>query len=250
MNILLTNDDGINGAGLWSMAHALKARGYNVIIAAPLNQQSGMSHALSVLRDIEYKRFDNPVCTAWTFDGTPTDCVKIYLEGMNPPKFDALISGINDGANLATDVLYSGTVGAALEGFLHNIPSLAVSRSIDSEIPFDTVATVTIDYLEKMFGVMEEPFFHNLNFPKKFRAGKPEFLSVRLGQRDYINAFASHTDDAGKTYFRIGGTIYDTDASEGTDIFAVNRGFIAVTPLQADTADYDAIVELRKILRG
>lgn len=250
MNILLTNDDGINGAGLWSMAHALKARGYNVIIAAPLNQQSGMSHALSVLRDIEYKSFDNPVCTAWTFDGTPTDCVKIYLEGMNPPKFDALISGINDGANLATDVLYSGTVGAALEGFLHNIPSLAVSRSIYSEIPFDTVATATIDYLEKMFSVTEEPFFHNLNFPKKFRAGKAEFLSVRLGQRDYINAFASHTDDAGRTYFRIGGTIYDTDAGEGTDIFAVNRGFVAVTPLHADTADYDAIVELRKILRG
>ena len=92
--------------------------------------------------------------------------------------------------------------------------------------------------------------FHNLNFPKKFRAGKAEFLSVRLGQRDYINAFASHTDDAGKTYFRIGGTIYDTDAGEGTDIFAVNRGFVAVTPLHADTADYDAIVELRKILRG
>lgn len=250
MNILLTNDDGINGAGLWAMAHTLKARGHEIIIAAPFNQQSGMSHALSVLRDIEYKRFDNPHCTAWTFDGTPTDCVKIYLEGMNHPKFDALISGINDGANLATDVLYSGTVGAALEGFLHNIPSLAVSRSIYSEIPFDVAATATVDYLEKIIRLKDEPFFHNINFPKKFRAGKPEFLITRLGQRDYINAFASHTDDAGKTYFRIGGTIYDTDASEGTDIYAVNRGFVAVTPLKADTADYDEIVELRKLFRG
>lgn len=250
MNILLTNDDGINGAGLWAMAHALKARGHDVTIAAPLTQQSGKSHALSVLCDIEYKRFDNPVCTAWTFDGTPTDCVKIYLEGMNPPKFDALISGINDGANLATDVLYSGTIGAALEGFLHKLPALAVSRSIDSEIPFDTVATATVNYLEKLFSVIEEPFFHNLNFPKKFRAGKAEFLIVRLGQRDYLNAFASHTDDAGRTYFRIGGTIYDTDDSEGTDIHAVNSGFVAVTPLHADIADYYTIIELRKILRG
>lgn len=251
MNILLTNDDGINGAGLWALAHVFKARGHEIIIAAPFSQQSGMSHALSVLRDIEYKRFDNPVCTAWTFDGTPTDCVKIYLEGMNEGvAFDALISGINDGANLATDVLYSGTVGAALEGFLHAIPSLAVSREANSEIPFDVAAEAVADYLEKILRRKDEPFLHNLNFPKAFRAGKPEFLITRLGQRDYINAFTSHTDDAGRAYFRIGGTIYDSDAGDGTDICAVNRGFVAVTPLHADTADYDEIVELRKLFRG
>lgn len=251
MRILLTNDDGINGAGLWAVANELKQRGHEVIIAAPFNQQSGMSHALSVLRKIEYKRFDNPDCQAWTFDGTPTDCVKIYLEGMNDGKhFDAVISGINDGANLATDVLYSGTVGAALEGFLHAIPSLAVSRDSKSVIPFETCAAATIDYLEKILSVKHEPFLHNLNFPKKFRADKVEFASTRLGRRDYINAFTSRTDDTGRAYFRIGGTIYDLDAGEGSDIYACERGFVSVTPLHADTADYEAIVELRKIFRG
>ena len=83
MKILLTNDDGINGEGIWALARELKARGHEIIIAAPFNQQSGMAHALSVLREIEYKRFDNPDFEAWTFDGTPTDCVKIYLEGMS-----------------------------------------------------------------------------------------------------------------------------------------------------------------------
>ncbi len=251
MRILLTNDDGIKGAGLWAVANELKRRGHEVIIAAPMNQQSGMSHALSVLKEIEYKRFDNPDCQAWTFDGTPTDCVKIYLEGMNDAKkFDVVISGINDGANLATDVLYSGTVGAALEGFLHDIPSLAVSRDSKSLIPFETCTVATINYLEKILAVKHEPFLHNLNFPKKFRADKVEFASTRLGRRDYINAFTSRTDDTGRAYFRIGGTIYDLDAGEGTDIYACECGFVSVTPLHADTADYEAIVELRKIFRG
>ena len=251
MNILLTNDDGINGAGLQALARAFIKRGQNVTIAAPLNQQSGMAHALSVLREIEYKRVDNLDCEAWAFDGTPTDCVKIYLEGMNSGrKFDALISGINDGANLATDVLYSGTVGAALEGFLHAIPSLAVSLNKDAQISFDTAANATVDYLEKILSVKDEPFLHNLNFPKNFRAGKAEFMSTRLGQRDYINAFQSRTDDDGRAYFRIGGTIYDIDAGEGTDIHAVNQGFVSVTPLTLDTADYEALIELRHIFRG
>ena len=252
MKILLTNDDGIGsaGAGLWALADALKVRGHEVTIAAPLNQQSGTAHALTFLRDIEYRRFDSPDFEAWAFDGTPTDCVKIYLEGMSNKKFDALISGINDGANLATDVLYSGTVGAALEGFLHAIPSIAVSRDRDSIIPFDAAASATVDYLEKILSVKHEPFLHNVNFPKKFRAGKPEFVSARLGHRDYINAFTSRTDDEGRAYFRIGGTIVDLDDSAGTDIHAVNLGCVSVTPLHSDAADYEAIVELRKIFRG
>lgn len=250
MKILLTNDDGIHGEGLWAVARALKNRGFDVVIVAPMNQQSGMAHALSVLREIEYKRFDNPDSEAWTFDGTPTDCVKIYLEGMTDQKFDAVISGINDGANLATDIIYSGTVGAALEGFLHFIPSFAVSRDRESEISFDTVAEVTIDYMEKILSVKNEPFLHNINFPKKFRTSKPEFAGTRMGRRDYINAFTSRTDNEGRAYFRIGGTVCDIDADEGTDLHAVNQGFVSVTPISSDVADYDAIVELRRIFRG
>ena len=250
MNVLLTNDDGIKSAGLWTLAEVMKIHGHEVTIAAPFNQQSGMSHSLSLLREIEYKRFDNPDFEAWAFDGTPTDCVKIYLEGMSNKKFDALISGINDGANLATDVLYSGTVGAALEGFLHAIPALAVSLDKNSAIIFNTAAEVTVNYLEKILAVKREPFLHNLNFPKKFRADKPELVSTRLGKRDYINAFTSHTDDTGRAYFKIGGTSIDLDAGEGTDIYATRQGFVSVTPLQSDTADYEAIIELRKIFRG
>ncbi len=250
MKILLTNDDGINGAGLWALAEALKVRGHEATIAAPFTQQSGMSHALTFIREVEYKRFDNPDCEAWIFDGTPTDCVKIFLEGMSDKNFDAVISGINDGANLATDILYSGTVGAALEGFLHALPALAVSLNKNSEISFAESAKATVDYLEKILAVKHEPFLHNLNFPKKFHANKIEFVSTRPGQRDYINAFTSRTDEAGRAYFKIGGTIVDLDAGEGTDIHATESGFVSVTPLDFDAADHRAIVELQKIFRG
>ena len=140
---------------------------------------------------------------------------------------------------MATDVLYSGTVGGALEGFLHDIPALAVSLVKNSALTFDEVAKITAQYFsEKIHG--GEIFFHNLNFPKNFRAGTAEFKSARLGKRDYLNAFIRSTEN-GKNYFEVRGEIFDTDKSEGTDIFAVEQGFISVTPLHFDVVHYEKI---------
>lgn len=230
MKILLSNDDGIEGEGLWAMAHALK-KDFEVVIVAPMRQQSGMSHALTLGRKLEYKRVDNSEFEVWTVDGTPTDCVKFYLEDMDADKkICAVISGINHGSNLATDVLYSGTVGAALEGALHDIPALAVSVDVQSEISFDSVAEETTKYLLIRMR-REEMFFNNINFPKKYRAGYAEFRLARLGKRDYINPFARLTDEEGRFFFEIRGEIFDSDAAEDTDIYAVNHGFVSVTPL-------------------
>ena len=230
MKILISNDDGIDGAGIWAMADALK-KDFEVAVVAPMRQQSGMSHALTLGRKLEYKRLDNYDFEVWTVDGTPTDCVKFYLEAVDvDKKICAVISGINHGSNLATDVLYSGTVGAALEGALHHMPALAVSLDIKSEIPFEQAAF----YAAKYFSTQIESgknFFDNLNFPKKFRADSAEFKNTRLGKRDYINAFVNHVDDEGKFFFEIQGEIFDIDDSEGTDIHAVNQGYVSVTPL-------------------
>ena len=238
MKILLTNDDGINSSGLWTMARALQ-KNFEVAIAAPARQQSGMAHAFTVWKKIEYWRVENEI-EAWAIDGTPTDCVKFYLEEIaKNEKFSAVISGINDGANLATDVLYSGTVGGALEGFLHEIPVLAVSLVKNSQLTFDEVANVASNYFaEKIQG--DEIFFDNLNFPKKYRAGKAEFKSARLGKRDYKNAFICFNEN-GKNFFEIRGEVYDIDASEGTDIFAVRNGYVSVTPLHFDVVHYEKI---------
>ncbi len=238
MKVLLTNDDGIDGAGLWAMARALKK--FEVAIVAPMYQQSGMSHALTVQRKMEYRQIENPDFEVWAIDGTPTDCVKIYLEEIaKAENIGAVISGINDGANLATDVLYSGTVGGALEGFLHDIPALAVSRDVRSEISFEAVAEVAARYFKNQME-LGDVFFHNVNFPKRYRAGRAEFKFSRLGKRDYINAFIRHSE-GGKNYFEIRGEIYDSDNGEGTDLFAVENGYVSVTPLHTDVTHHEKI---------
>ena len=255
MKILLTNDDGIRALGIWSLA-AVLAEKHEVIIVAPLKQQSGMSHALSILRQLEFIRINDEQISellkthspdskidkkieTWMIDGTPTDCVKIYLEAMCEGNWpDLVISGINHGANLATDVLYSGTVGAALEGFLHEIPSAAVSLTTESEITFDQAARATLQYLESELQKNPKGFFYNINFPKRFKNDEATFVMSRLGHRDYINAFQMHKDERGRTYYRVGGQIYDIDRSEGTDIFATDEGYVAVTPLQTDLTDH------------
>ena len=241
MKILISNDDGIDGEGLWAMANALK-KDFEVVIAAPMRQQSGMSHALSIGRKLEYKRVDNPDFETWTIDGTPTDCVKFYLEAIDTnKKICAVISGINHGANLATDVLYSGTVGAALEGYLHEIPALAVSLDVHSEIFFEQAADEAAKYFSAQIQ-KNKNFFHNINFPKKFRAGYAEFKTARLGRRDYINAFVTHENDDGQVFFEIRGEISDIDGSEGTDIHAVNQGYVSVTPLHFDISDLKGVI--------
>ena len=231
MKILLSNDDGIDGEGLWAMARALK-KDFEVVIAAPMRQQSGMAHALTLGRKLEYKHEKNSDFEIWTIDGTPTDCVKFYLEAVDVDKeICAVISGINHGANLATDVLYSGTVGAAHEGFLHKIPALAVSLDRFSEITFDEVAEETAKYFSAQIQ-RGEKFFHNVNFPKKYRACHAEFKISTLGKRDYLNAFLTREND-GKKFFEIRGEIFDIDDSEGTDIHTVKQGFVSITPLNS-----------------
>ncbi len=241
MKILLTNDDGINGAGIWAMARALYARkNFEIAVAAPMNQQSGMAHAMTFGRKIEYRRVENPDFEVWAVDGTPTDCVKFYLDALDEDKkICAVISGINDGANLATDVLYSGTIGGALEGYLHEIPALAISLDVKSEITVDEAAETAVKYFEEQLA-LGDLFFHNINFPKKFRTNHPEFKFARLGRRDYINAFELQEIN-GKKFFEVRGKIFDKDREEDTDIFAVNQGFISVTPLHLDVAHHEKI---------
>ncbi len=255
LRILLSNDDGIEAKGIWALASAL-SKDHEIVVAAPKNQQSGMSHALSIHREVEFKTVEveriielaqkhelklHSSIEAWSIDGTPTDCVKIYLEAMNTSaKPDVVISGINYGANLATDVVYSGTVGAALEGYLHDISALAVSIDINSEIAIEEAARSTAKFLREAH-LHESIFFYNLNFPVKYKDDEAEFIWTRLGKRDYINAFKL-VSDADKTFYRIGGEVYDIDRSEGTDIYAVECGYVAVTPLHADMTNYKKII--------
>lgn len=239
MKILISNDDGIEGKGIIALAQIL-GRKHEVTIAAPKREQSGMSHAFTVRREIEIVRSNFPaeVKVAYAIDGTPTDAVKIYLEAVADEKPDIMFSGINNGANLATDVLYSGTVGAALEGYLHDIPVVAVSRDKVSDIPYEKIAEMTLDFTEEVYK-NQKLFFFNVNFPKKFNEN-PKFQYARLGRRDYINAFEKVERDE-KTFYIVGGEPLDLDKSDGTDIFVAENGNISVTPLLPNMTDFGMI---------
>ena len=150
MRILLTNDDGIGAPGLSALAKALSTV-HEVVVAAPTAEQSGMAHALTVHRDIEVRGYDglgDTAAEAWSIDGTPTDCVKIFLEALAKREEwpELVISGVNKGANLGTDVLYSGTVGGALEGYMHDIPAIALSLDVHSSLSFDETADIFVDF--------------------------------------------------------------------------------------------------------
>ncbi|MBR1552890.1 MAG: 5'/3'-nucleotidase SurE [Schwartzia sp.] len=244
MRILLTNDDGIEAPGLHALVGILAAE-HEVFVAAPASEQSGMAHALTVHRDIEvraYQGFGDKAVEAWSIDGTPTDCVKIYLEAIaeqeNKPQL--IVSGVNKGANLGTDVLYSGTVGGALEGYLHGIPAIALSLDAHSSLSFGEATALLAAKMPWIFEQAGSDFFLNVNFPKSLRDGKAEFVWASLGHRDYINAFSRIERDA-RLYYHIGGEMYDWDNDENTDIRRTEAGYVTMTPLTVDMTDAAAL---------
>lgn len=243
MRILLTNDDGMDAEGIEALIAELSPA-HEVVIAAPDKEQSGMSHAITVgtrisaEHDTEMEaRF--PV-TAFRIGGTPADCVKLYLEwlieGGDMP--DCVLSGINRGANLGTDVLYSGTVHAAMEAFLHGLPSLAISLDKHSEISYQEVAQFMHQhFLQKNFWAEGQPCFLNVNFPRAYRNGQAHMHVTRLGNRNYSNDFQREVAKDGKVWYRMAGEIVDETHGTCYDIAAVKAGEISVTPLQTDLTD-------------
>ncbi len=244
MRILLTNDDGIGAPGLAALVAALAPR-HELTVAAPAEEQSGMAHALTVHREMEvapYGGFGGAAREAWRIDGTPTDCVKLYLEALAPREAwpELVLSGVNRGANLGTDVLYSGTVGGALEGYLHGLPSIAVSLDARAVMGFDGAAARFARCLSWFFDQAGAPFLFNVNFPAALRHEPPDFAWASLGCRDYANAFGRVERD-GRVYYRVGGEIVDGANGPGTDIALAGRGFVTVTPLTADMTDAAAL---------
>ena len=246
MRILLTNDDGVGAAGIAALAEAL-SKEHEVKVAAPAVEQSGMAHAMTVHRDIEVRAvqdFGAKGVEAWSIDGTPTDCVKVYLEAMAAREKwpELLISGVNKGANLGTDVLYSGTVGGALEGYMHGISAIALSLDVHSSLRFDETAAIFAARLPWICEQGGAHFLLNVNFPKRLRQNPPEFVWASLGHRDYKNAFERIERD-GNLYYHIGGEPYDWNCGEETDIRLTEKGFVAMTPLTADMTDISALRE-------
>jgi 5'-nucleotidase len=249
LQILLTNDDGINAPGIHALVRELSQLG-NVFVVAPDAERSATSQAITVHQPIRVDKhaLNYPNTNAWRIGGTPTDCVKIALETDLITKPDIVVSGINHGPNLGTDVLYSGTVSAAIEAALHGLPAIAMSLNfwqpghvwqIDD---FTQAAKAAKNIVQKtLVNTLPPNTLLNVNVP----AGKasPEVVITKLGVREYENTFERRQDPHGRTYYWMGGKAIDSDNAADTDIAALKAGNISVTPVHFDLTNY-AIMDI------
>lgn len=239
MRILVTNDDGIHAAGIAALAKELTEIG-EVMVAAPDTEKSATSQAITVHQPIRVDRY----CGAqplqgWRIGGTPTDCVKIAVEALMEEPPDIVVSGINHGPNLGTDVLYSGTVSAAIEGALHGIPAIAVSLDAwQEEYDFTVAAQYARKVVER---VSREPIpahtLLNINVPNLAAQEIKGIAVTRLGVRQYENVFEQRQDPRGRHYYWMGGKVAHTENAPDSDIVAVQQGYVSITPIQLDLTD-------------
>ena len=247
MHILVSNDDGYRAPGLSAMVEAVSDFG-EVTVIAPHQDRSGASNSLTLTVPIRVEQIENGyfVCS-----GTPTDCVHLGITGLMPQEPDMIISGINNARNLGDDVLYSGTVGAAMEGRFLGLPAIAVSLAGDDPIHFDTAGNVVRQLLEKMLQPPLSPSnILNINVPDLPRDQINGWQATRLGGRDRACPAVRETDPVGKDIYWIGAAGVEQDAGPGTDFFAIAQGYVSITPLTADMTDRTRLAELDEWLGG
>lgn len=256
MNILVTNDDGIDACGIKVLVNILKKFG-NVNVVAPDTEKSAVGHGITMhspLRVKEIKDYSENV-RAWSVSGTPSDCVKIATENILDNKPDILFSGINNGGNLGTDVLYSGTVSAAVEGAINNIPSIAVSLvGLSGITSLSEMNYSTAEYfLPKIIdNILKDKDFNksllNINIPsvKNIEEIK-EIKTTELGHIRYKNSFVKRVDPMGRTYYWMGGELEKTKNAENSDIITVQNKNISITPLQFDLTNYSLLFRKEKL---
>ncbi len=238
--ILLSNDDGVQARGLRTLRHALRVLG-DVVTVAPAVEQSAGSHSLTLSRPLRHRAIEEDLHSV---DGTPADCIYVALhrERFLPRWPDLVVSGINHGYNLGTDIFYSGTVAAAREGALRGIPAIAFS--LGPKGSFDEaakVATVLVARMLQAPGTREgdRGALLSVNFPPEtpYRGVR----ATRLGRRVYVDEVTVRTDPRGKEYYWIGGPGAHHEPVAGSDTEAVDEGCVSVTPLVLDGTDADAL---------
>ena len=248
MKILLTNDDGIYSDGIYQLYLQLSEFA-DVSVVAPLTEQSAVGHAITIydpLRTEEFYRYGKYFGMA--VKGTPADCVKIALSGLLPEKPDLVVSGINHGANVASNVIYSGTVSAATEGAMLGINSVAVSLASKRFNNFETAAKVGAFFAKKLHNEhkgAETPLLLNVNVPALgFEELKGWKYAVQ-GRTSFLDSFNVREDPKGNKYYWLTGEEYKRDDSEHADDYVVSQGYVSVTPLMFDMTNHDLFDKLK-----
>ncbi len=231
MRILLSNDDGYFSPGIECLARVL-AEVADITVVAPERDRSGASNSLTLDRPLSVKRAANGY---YHVNGTPTDCVHLAVTGMLDELPDMVVSGINIGANMGDDTIYSGTVAAATEGFLLGVPSLAVSLCSKAAVHFETAARVALELVQMIRRQeVRESLLLNVNVPDLPYDALRGTVVTRLGKRHKAEAVVRTVTPRNETVYWIGAAGAAQDAGEGTDFFAVSNHQVSITPLQID----------------
>ncbi len=243
MRILVSNDDGYFAPGIVALANAMKALG-EVVVVAPEQNQSGASHSLTLNRPLSVHQAENGFRYV---NGTPTDCVHIALTGLLDERPDIVVSGINNGLNMGDDTIYSGTVAAAMEGFLFGVPSFAFSLVDKDWTHLEAAARVARRVVEKvMASDPVGPFLLNVNIPSHEHVDTAPIVVARLGKRHPSEPVHRMESPRGGTIYWIGAAGAARDAGPGTDFHAVANGSVAITPLQIDLTHGDQLDDVRR----
>ncbi|AEH51129.1 5'/3'-nucleotidase SurE [Pseudothermotoga thermarum] len=245
MKVLITNDDGVTSIGLITLAKVF-SKEHEVLVVAPESEQSATGHAITVRMPIWVKRvkvLDSfPVYAA---TGTPADCVKIGVEVLAKGKVDLVLSGINIGHNLGTDVVYSGTVSGALEGALLGIPSIALSAPISENFDFEAAARFILNFVRNFdFNLLEKFCALNVNFPEGEIKG---WKATKQSKRRYADKFEERKDPSGNTYYWMYGDIIEDDTDPDADYIVVKSGYVSITPISVFMMHKDVFERLKEV---
>lgn len=242
MRYLLSNDDGYRAPGLNTLADVMSSLG-DLSIVAPDRNRSGASNSLTLDLPLQVTEYDEQ---RFFVNGTPTDCVHIAITGLLDQQPDMVISGINNGANLGDDVLYSGTVAAAMEGRFMGLPAIAVSLVGENPVHYSTAAHVVKKLVENMHvKPLPANTILNINVPDLPHDQLRGTRVTRLGQRHKSEPVIKSADPRGRPIYWIGPAGPEQDAGDGTDFHAVREGYVSITPLQVDLTHYASLESLQ-----
>jgi 5'-nucleotidase len=248
MNVLMTNDDGIHAAGIWALYDAFVEAGHDVWVIAPKVEQSAKSHSITTREALRIENLKNRV---WSVSGTPADCILLGFEHilLTEPKPDLVISGINDGPNVGSDVLYSGTVAGAVEAMRFGYKAIAISLNEYNDQKYETAAKALLYLIDK--GILDfigHRELLNINVPNVAFADIKGYVVCQAGFSRYKNIINIGTDGRKKDVYWIGGAYEDQDHEEcegEVDYLVVRENKVAISPLIVDYNNYEKIERMR-----
>ncbi len=249
MNILIANDDGIWAAGIRALADALSEKA-NIYVCAPDSQRSAAGHGMSMNKPVyaEAVEFEGAE-KAYAISGTPADCVKLGLNLLKKEgvRIDMVYSGINMGSNVGTDIIYSGTVAAALEGAMNGYPSVAVSVDSHEAEHFELACELAVSAMENAFEKMDPGVILNINTPDLPKKEIKGLKFTRMGRREYYERFDEEIDENGKIRYRYGGdrVIYE-GLPDDIDVIANQEGYACISPIHYDMTAYNYVDKIKE----